>query len=643
MAEHRCLQTWVPLLGGLVFAGCVRAFLLVLAGRTARIEALATRVKKLEAEIAERDALEESSRQLNGQIGLQDQDATWAEEQIARRLSGKSESNHQKIRVKKKNGEIFHAELYDSSFVYQGRPATLGMVVDATERVMTERALRQYRDHLEDLVRERTETLTAVNERLASEIEERKTAEKLLRKSEERLSKFFHLSAVANSITRLSDGVFVDANETFLSLAGLTREELLGHTATELGFWRKPEDRAAVMETIRRQGRLHGIKHQFKKESGELVELLVSMEAIELDGELHTLSKAFDVTTQVEMERALHETKESFEALINATPEAIVVFDPAGKVRLWNPAAERLFGWAAEEVLGGPLPYVSSQQREEHDSFRSAALRGESGRRIEVRRTKKDGSPVDVSISWAPLRNVEGNISGIMGVVIDITRRKLADEALKASLREKEILLREIHHRVKNNMQVMSSLLALQVERTKDEQARSILIENQQRIFAMASVHDTIYCNGNLTSIDFSVYLKNLSRNLQDAYTGGADVRIALEVGEIALNVDQAATCGLIVNELITNSLKHAFPAGGKGMIQIKSYRSNENEVVLEVSDNGTGLPADLVPGMTSSLGLRLIHGLVTHQLKGRLDVRSEGGAAFTIRWPLPSVEGGNA
>jgi two-component sensor histidine kinase len=152
-----------------------------------------------------------------------------------------------------------------------------------------------------------------------------------------------------------------------------------------------------------------------------------------------------------------------------------------------------------------------------------------------------------------------------------------------------------------------------------------------------------LYSGQNLAAIDLSAYLKSLVYHLQGVYSSRADVKIALELDEIELGIDQAVPCGLIMNELVTNSFKHAFPEGSQGTIQIKIHPVDEGEVVLEVRDNGVGLAPDLDLSNPSSLGLRLVQGLLKHQLKGRLEVSTEGGTALTLRWPLPARKGGSA
>ena len=207
-------------------------------------------------------------------------------------------------------------------------------------------------------------------------------------------------------------------------------------------------------------------------------------------------------------------------------------------------------------------------------------------------------------------------------------------------MQEKEVLLREIHHRVKNNMQVISSLLNLQCDKVENEQERQALFESQQRIIAMSMIHETLYSSQYLSSIDLSVYLKNLVHHLQGVYCANTGINIILELDEVELGLEQAVPCGLIINELVTNAYKHAFPGDSKGTIKIRLHPSDEREVILEVIDDGVGFASDPDPENSSSLGLILVTGLLKHQLKGSLNVSNEGGAAFTIRWPLPEKKG---
>lgn len=223
----------------------------------------------------------------------------------------------------------------------------------------------------------------------------------------------------------------------------------------------------------------------------------------------------------------------------------------------------------------------------------------------------------------------------------EITERKQAEEALrqseeqiKASLQEKEVLLKEIHHRVKNNMQVICSLLNLQSGSIEDSQTLELLQEAQNRVASMALVHEQLYQSEDLARIDFAEYIQNLAANLLSSYDVNSDaIALKINVEHIHLSVDAAIPCGLIINELVANSLKYAFPSGKSGEIRIALHSDNNNQLLLSVSDNGIGLPSDFDIQNTETLGLQLVTAL-TGQLSGSIELNRNLGTEFKITFP---------
>ena len=216
---------------------------------------------------------------------------------------------------------------------------------------------------------------------------------------------------------------------------------------------------------------------------------------------------------------------------------------------------------------------------------------------------------------------------------VELNERRRAQEALNFSLREKESLLKEVHHRVKNNMQVVTSLLNLQLGCISDTKARPIIADTQGRIAAMALVHEKLYQSTDLARVDFADYARDLRENIACTYPIVAqDLSFVLDADELLLGIDTAIPCGLILNELLSNAYKHGFPDGASGTVTIQMRRLNDGYLTLEVSDTGKGLPADMDIGHTESLGMQLIHAL-TEQLHGTVEVRSEPGAGtrFTL------------
>jgi two-component sensor histidine kinase len=216
------------------------------------------------------------------------------------------------------------------------------------------------------------------------------------------------------------------------------------------------------------------------------------------------------------------------------------------------------------------------------------------------------------------------------------------EERLQTSLQEKEALLKEIHHRVKNNLQIISSLLNLQTAHLKDPAALTVLAESQNRVRAMGLVHETLYGSENLGRVDVARYLESLCASLFRAF--GVDpgrVRLQLRVADVPLDLDRAIPCGLLVNELVSNSLKYAFPAERRGQVVVELCQSSPGACTLVVADDGVGLPPDLDFRQTSSLGLQLVCGLA-QQLGAIVELERTQGARFAISFCLESQEAGD-
>lgn len=233
-------------------------------------------------------------------------------------------------------------------------------------------------------------------------------------------------------------------------------------------------------------------------------------------------------------------------------------------------------------------------------------------------------------------RDPHGNVIRIFGSDQDITEQKRAEEQLTSSLREKETLLHEIHHRVKNNMQIIASLLKLQLNRQDKQDVDAILKENIGRVYSMATIHESLHQSEKLSEIDFNIYLQRLSHMLSLTYlTDPGNVSFRIHIPGLTLNIEKANPLGLVMNELISNSLKYAFPGDRKGTISIQSAIRDQSDVEIIVSDNGTGLPEKFDWQAQNSLGLRLVRDIVERQLDGSIDYEHRNGARFVIKFNL--------
>ena len=334
---------------------------------------------------------------------------------------------------------------------------------------------------------------------------------------------------------------------------------------------------------------------------------------------------------------ALRRAEARFRGLLESAPDGIVVVDGAGTIVIVNSQTERMFGYSREELIGNRIELlVPTGSRAQHSRDRAAYSADPRTRPMGAGRAltgrNKSGSEFPVEISLSPLLADEEPL--VMSIVRDITDRRRAEELIQASLREKEALLREIHHRVKNNLQITSSLLRLQAGAIENPEARQVFAETQQRIRSMALVHEKLYGSTNLSQIDFADYIRTLGDLLFQSFAADPSrIRLTVVGGEVLLSIDTAVPCGLIVNELLLNALKHAFPDGGRGEIVVELADSGDGWCRMAVRDDGVGLPDDTAREGAGTLGLQLVRGLVA-QLDGQLMVEyGRGGAGFSVNF----------
>jgi PAS domain S-box-containing protein len=349
-----------------------------------------------------------------------------------------------------------------------------------------------------------------------------------------------------------------------------------------------------------------------------------------------------DVTERKLFQKRLQESQAHLKTLLNTIPDLVWLKDPKGIYLSCNPRFEEFFGAAEGNIVGKTdYDFVAKELADffvQHDQ--KAMASGKPCVNEEEITFASDGHQEYLETIKTPMYGTDGLLIGVLGIARDISDRRSAAEMLQIALQEKEVLLREIYHRVKNNMQVISSLLTLQIERMDNEQARQELLESRQRIIAMSMIHEELYKGKNLEAIDLSAYLKSLIGYLQGIYSSRAEISIDLRVDNVDIGMDQAVPCGLIINELVTNAFKHAFPGRKQGEIQIKVRLVNQTEVVVEVRDNGVGIGTAVDLENPSTLGLRLVQGLLKHQLSGTLKIVIEAGTAITLQWRLTAGKG---
>jgi PAS domain S-box-containing protein len=318
-------------------------------------------------------------------------------------------------------------------------------------------------------------------------------------------------------------------------------------------------------------------------------------------------------------------------SIVESSSDAIYSYDLDDRVQSWNSGAERLFGYAAPEMIGRSVKdIVPLGRRAEWTSLRERLHRGERIDQLETVCRRKDGALVEVALTFAPLWRCDGSLEGLSAIARDVTVAKAAARQLRASLKEKDVLLQEVHHRVKNNLQVITSLLRLQA--SAGPALREPLRESEDRIRAIALIHEQLYAASDLGRISFDDYLGVVTSQLQRIYACPA-VEVEVVRHGLELPLDQAVPCGLIVNELVSNALRHAFPAGREaGHVTVSLQRGAAGRRELEVRDDGVGLAADLDIHETPTLGLRLV-GMLVEQLGGSIALERRGGTRFRVRF----------
>jgi PAS domain S-box-containing protein len=308
-----------------------------------------------------------------------------------------------------------------------------------------------------------------------------------------------------------------------------------------------------------------------------------------------------------------------------------------GVIVYTNPKFNRMFGYDSEELTGEHVAILNYEDIHTNAQAVASSIMSEiigwGEFTYDIHNIKKDGTPFWCRATSSLFEHPEhGRV--IVAVQQDITEQRQAEEQIKASLKEKEILLKEIHHRVKNNLQIIYSILRLQRRSLKDPRAAASLLDSQNRIESIALIHEKLYQTGNLAQVDFSEYIPGIVSNLISSYsTPSKNIELNIEVEPIFLDIDKAIPCGLIINELISNSLKHAFSGDQTGQVQIGFHGDEHCNITLVVKDDGIGLPGDLNIAQAETLGLQLVQDFVD-QLKGNSQIDRRHGTEFRITFP---------
>jgi len=465
------------------------------------------------------------------------------------------------------------------------------------------------------------------------DISDRKQAEFALSRSRELKEAIFNESTDALFLVDPETGLTFDCNQSAVDLFEAASENELinieGQTLQKSRF--TPEELANINQAINQYG-VWSKEVEYITKKGKHFWGNLAVKRIHIADRAINLVRVTDITTCKQTEKNI-----KLQAVItrNMAEGICLVSVTDGRIVYANPKFEQMFGYEIGELNNQPVRIINHADNEvEADQVRQLITQKilEHGEyTYQVYNVKKDGTPFWCQATTSRFEHPDyGTV--LVAVQQDITVQKQTQDQLKASLKEKEVLLKEIHHRVKNNLQIVSSLLQMQSRRTKDQDVALVLQDSQNRIASIALVHEKLYRSENLAQIDFAQYVPDLITHLFDSYNiSSSRVRISYQVEDIPLAIDTAIPCGLILNELVSNTLKYAFPEHQNGEIEIKFKRNlDNNSLTLLVRDNGVGIPKSFDIQTTTSLGLTLVLGLVD-QIDGTLDLNCDSGTEFTI------------
>jgi PAS domain S-box-containing protein len=323
---------------------------------------------------------------------------------------------------------------------------------------------------------------------------------------------------------------------------------------------------------------------------------------------------------------ALVQSPISLSSILENAEDAIITIDSKQQILMFNKGAEKIFGYSSEEVIGRklgilmPYTYRTAHTKYVHNFGKSREISRPMFDRSEISGKRKDGSifPAEANISQL---EIEGE-RFFTAILRDITARKNIENKLRESLNEKEILIQEVNHRVKNNLQMIISLFSLQGESIDDPERIANLKDIQQRVQSMALIHEKIYNSESIGKINFQKYVKDLIKEIFHSYqTSSSNVKHTLEIEPLSLEINMAIPLALILNELILNALKYAFNGREKGNFILRLKKKSAKQIHLTISDDGIGIPENIKIYSTKTLGLRLVR-VLTQQLNGRVKLR---------------------
>lgn len=537
-------------------------------------------------------------------------------------------------RVIRSDGNLrWMAGMGSSIFDANGNPTRLiGVIIDISDRKHTELTLQQINADLNQRVQERTQELLA--------------SQAILQEQEQEIRALLENSP--DVISRIDQDLrFIFINRVIEEITGLHPNTFLHKTLAQLNF---PAEIVKEWSRVTRQvfasATAASLEIAYPTPQGNRQYQVKLVPEFDSQHQVVTvLAIARDITELKAAEAALRRSEEKFRKVFETSPIAIGLtnLDTLRFIQV-NPAYCQMLGYSEAEMLALSFTdFTDASDLQTNLDYLQLLLAGTiPSFQLDKHYIRNDGSPIWVSVTVALLPDSTDGINYGVAMVEDITKRKQAETSLRTSLQEKEVLLKEVHHRVKNNLQIVSSLLRMQSRAVSDSTTATLFQDAQNRVQSMAFIHEHLYRSPSLSCVDFEEYIRVLLNHLFRSYgVNSRQIASSIQVEAADLTLDLAIPFGLIINELVSNSLKHAFPDGRSGNVTIcllaseKSAVPSQNLGTLLVQDDGIGISPKVDWRTTSSLGLRIVRNLV-EQMRGVLTVECDRGTVFRIAFPHP-------
>jgi PAS domain S-box-containing protein len=476
----------------------------------------------------------------------------------------------------------------------------------------------------------RAEVAEETNRQLQTEISEREKAEQNLIRIQKYTNSIIN-SSLDMIVATDKENKITEFNPAAETTFGYNRKDIIGKDIKSL--FSDEDEMGEVLENIQKHGSFASEIVNKKRNNSLFITYLSSSILRDEDGNVvGSMGVSRDITAIKKAEEELKLSEERHRAIYDQAYIGIARIAKIGRFLLVNERLCEMLGYSAEEMYRQTfyditLPIEVEESLIDWDALLSGKVENFSKEQTYLH---KNGDQVSTNVTVSLVRDTNGNPNYYVAVFEEITERKAQESALKESLAEKEILLKEVHHRVKNNMQVITSILNLQSAYITDEAALQMLKESQERIKSMSLVHESLYQSKFLSEVNFSEYVTNICKNLYHSYLrpqGG--ISLDFDLDDLYLNLDTSIPCGLILNELMSNAMKYAFIGREEGEIKV-GMKINQDRLVMTVTDDGVGLPIGFVVEESDSLGLQLVSTLVM-QIGGDLSIQKRNPTRFTI------------